>query len=192
MRTGEISLHLIVKDEEPLIGAMLQKLSPFVGEIIVVDTGSTDNTAEIARRYTRNVFSHPFNHDFSEARNYALGKATKPWILQVDVDEQPIPAMLSWIGAYEPPFNVSGVSFMRHNLVNGEGIGSATTEWHIRLWHRGYTFVGSVHEILAIPSLRVVRAPESCFIRHYKTEARQARQNALYAEWEAKREPNYS
>jgi tetratricopeptide (TPR) repeat protein len=82
-----LSVCLIVRDEERFLGNCLDSVAPVADEIVVVDTGSTDRTVEIARRYTDTVFFHPWNDDFSEARNVSLGHATGDWILQVDADE---------------------------------------------------------------------------------------------------------
>ncbi len=82
-----ISVTIIAKNEEACIGECLKRLSCFDWEIIVVDTGSTDRTVEIARRYTPHVFRFPWVNDFSAAKNYAVSKASHDYILSVDCDE---------------------------------------------------------------------------------------------------------
>jgi len=82
-----ISVTIIAKNEEACIGECLKRLSCFDWEIIVVDTGSTDRTVEIARRYTPHVFLFPWVNDFSAAKNYAVSKASHDYILSVDCDE---------------------------------------------------------------------------------------------------------
>ena len=59
-----------------------------IDRITIVDTGSTDNTVEICKRYTKNIFHYIWNDDFSTARNYALSKCTGDWILIIDADEK--------------------------------------------------------------------------------------------------------
>ncbi len=81
------SLCMIVKNEEKVLGSCLASLSDIMDEIIIVDTGSSDNTKEIARRYTDKVFDFPWVDDFSLARNFAFEKATCDYIYSADADE---------------------------------------------------------------------------------------------------------
>jgi tetratricopeptide (TPR) repeat protein len=87
-RKGSISLCMIARDEEELIGRALASVRDLVDEMIVVDTGSVDNTVAEATRLGARVFSFPWKNDFSEARNFALSKATREWILVLDADEE--------------------------------------------------------------------------------------------------------
>lgn len=83
-----LSACMIVKNEEKFLSQCLDSIKDVVDEIIIVDTGSTDNTVEMARRYTDKVYFHEWQNSFSEARNYALQFATCEWILQIDADEK--------------------------------------------------------------------------------------------------------
>jgi len=83
-----ISLSMIVRNEERFIGQCLGSVKDFVDEMIVVDTGSTDRTAEIAQQFGATVLDHTWNGDFSEARNYSISKASGDWILILDADER--------------------------------------------------------------------------------------------------------
>jgi glycosyltransferase involved in cell wall biosynthesis len=82
-----ISLSMIVKNEEGTLGHCLQSVQGLVDEMIVVDTGSTDATIEIARRHGASVFSFPWGNDFAAARNESLRHCTCNWILILDADE---------------------------------------------------------------------------------------------------------
>ena len=82
-----ISLCMIVRDEERYLEQAIKSVWEIVDEIIIVDAGSLDRTVAIARKYTPNVFSYKWDNDFSKARNFALSKATKEWILVLDADE---------------------------------------------------------------------------------------------------------
>ncbi|MCX5834257.1 MAG: glycosyltransferase, partial [Deltaproteobacteria bacterium] len=82
-----ISLCMIVKNEEKNLIRCLSNLKQAVDEIIVVDTGSTDRTRDIATAFGAKVFEIPWREDFSEARNFSLAKATCDWILVMDADE---------------------------------------------------------------------------------------------------------
>ena len=83
-----LSCCMIVKNEEEFLAQCLDSIKNVVDEIIIVDTGSTDNTVEIAKRYTDKVYFHEWQNSFSEARNYSLQFATCDWILQIDADEE--------------------------------------------------------------------------------------------------------
>lgn len=82
-----ISLCMIVKNEEAVLERCLDSLHGLMDEIIIVDTGSTDNTKEIARKYTDKVFDFSWCDDFAAARNFSFSKATKDYIYSPDADE---------------------------------------------------------------------------------------------------------
>lgn len=82
-----ISVCIICKDEEKLIRQCLESVKNIADEIIVLDTGSSDNTLEIAREYTNEIHETTWLDDFARARNEALSFATMDWILMMDCDE---------------------------------------------------------------------------------------------------------
>lgn len=82
-----ISLCMIVKNEEQCLERCLASVNDVVDEIIIVDTGSTDATVEIAKKYSAKIFHFKWRDDFSAARNFSLSKASKEWILVLDADE---------------------------------------------------------------------------------------------------------
>jgi len=83
-----ISLCVIAKDEEENIARCLDSVRGVCDEIIVVDTGSRDRTAEVAASRGARVFDHPWGDDFAAARNAGLERATGRWILVLDADEE--------------------------------------------------------------------------------------------------------
>lgn len=83
-----ISACIIAKNEEANIERCLKSLKGAVNEIIVVDTGSTDKTIEIAKKHNAKVYSIKWEDDFSKARNYSLDMATETWALVIDCDEE--------------------------------------------------------------------------------------------------------
>jgi glycosyltransferase involved in cell wall biosynthesis/Flp pilus assembly protein TadD len=83
-----VSLTMIVRNEEANLEACLRSVSDLVDERIVVDTGSTDRTKEVALRCGAKVFDFPWCDDFAAARNESLRHATGQWILWLDADEE--------------------------------------------------------------------------------------------------------
>ena len=82
-----ISLCMIVKNEEAVLARCLDSLEGIPDEIIIVDTGSTDRTKEIASKYTDRIYDFTWTGDFSEARNFAFSKASCDYIYSADADE---------------------------------------------------------------------------------------------------------
>lgn len=82
-----ISLCMIVKNEEKILERCLDSVADLCDEIIIVDTGSTDRTKELARKYTDKIFDFEWIDDFSAARNYAFSRATQEYIYSADADE---------------------------------------------------------------------------------------------------------
>ena len=105
-----LSLCMIAKNEEAFIGDCLASIREIVDEIIVVDTGSTDRTIEIAESYGAKVFHYPWQGDFASARNESLAHASGDWILVLDADEM-VPA--------------EGHTELRHAIRNKENVGYA-------------------------------------------------------------------
>jgi len=94
-----LSLCLIVRNEERHLARCLQSVKSLAGQIVVVDTGSTDDTKKVASNLGAEVFDFPWTGDFSAARNSSLERARGRWILVLDADE------------YLPP---SSVEALRH------------------------------------------------------------------------------
>lgn len=82
-----ISLCMIVKNEENNLMKCLMHAKPIVDEMVIIDTGSTDRTRNIARAYGARIYDLQWTNDFSAARNFALSKAACNWILVLDADE---------------------------------------------------------------------------------------------------------
>ncbi len=82
-----ISLCMIVKNEIKYIEDCLKAVAPFVDEIIVVDTGSTDGTLAILEQFDCKVYEFAWCDDYAKARNYSVSKASNDWILFLDADE---------------------------------------------------------------------------------------------------------
>ncbi|MDD5649636.1 MAG: glycosyltransferase [Candidatus Nanoarchaeia archaeon] len=83
-----LSLAIIMKDVEKTLQKCLDSAAPVVDEIIVVDTGSTDRSKEIALQYTSKVYDFPWIDDFSAARNFSFDLCTKEYIFWIDADDE--------------------------------------------------------------------------------------------------------
>lgn len=88
----KLSVCMMVKNEEKNLKKCLDSLNPILNqvksELIIVDTGSTDNTVEIAKKYTDKVFFHQWNKDFAQMRNITINYAKGEWIFIIDGDEE--------------------------------------------------------------------------------------------------------
>lgn len=82
-----ISLCMIVKNEERVLERCLECLKDIVDEMIIVDTGSTDSTKEIAKKYTDKIYDYQWKNDFADARNFSFSKASMEYIYVADADE---------------------------------------------------------------------------------------------------------
>ena len=83
-----VSLVMIVKDEEEWLGPCLESAKAIADEIVIVDTGSSDKTKEIAASYGAKIFDFKWIDDFSAARNFAFSKATQDFIIWLDADDK--------------------------------------------------------------------------------------------------------
>ncbi|MGB9851401.1 MAG: glycosyltransferase [Candidatus Kapaibacteriota bacterium] len=150
VREPDISACLIVKNEEKFIENCLRSISSVCKEIIIVDTGSTDKTIEIVSKYTKNIYHHQWDNNFANARNFAISKATCPFILSIDADEElqnpdslrkallnPDPKTGGWL--------VNNISFAARK--QGAGFDTFATKL-IRIFrnHPEIRFEGIVHE----------------------------------------------
>ena len=86
-----LSICMIVKNEEKYIDSCLKSMNPLIengiAELVIVDTGSTDKTIEICRKYTDNIYDFEWQDNFSMARNYSISKANGEYIFIQDADQ---------------------------------------------------------------------------------------------------------
>ncbi|MEW5768141.1 MAG: tetratricopeptide repeat protein [bacterium] len=144
-----ISLCMIVRDEEENLPRCLESVKGLVDEIIVVDTGSKDKTREIARSFGAKVYQHPWEDDFSKARNISLSYAASDWILVLDADEwldrKYIPKIKKILKEAE---EYVGVSFVIYSET-ATGMGTAHA-FKLFKNHEGFYYEGAIHEQLII------------------------------------------
>lgn len=86
-----ISLCMIVKNEQDVLSRCLLSAADLVDEIIIVDTGSTDATKEVAKNFTDKIYDFIWCDDFSKARNFSFSKATCDYVMWLDADDVILP-----------------------------------------------------------------------------------------------------
>ena len=92
-----LSVCLIIRDEERVLGRCLSSAVQFADELIVVDTGSKDRSVKIAEEYTELVYNEPWQNSFAKARNFAASLATCDYVMWLDADDVIYPEQISKI-----------------------------------------------------------------------------------------------
>lgn len=162
-----LAVCMIVKNEEEHLPRCLASVRPLADQLIVVDTGSTDRTAEIAESFGASVYHHEWEGDFSKARNISMGYADSDWIFIIDADEElnvgDIPLIRKTID--ETDFNAISISVYNYSAQKRMYTSFLPS---IRLFRRstGAYYDGIVHNQLRFPQDEgVLRIPVS--IEHY-------------------------
>lgn len=163
-----ISLCMIVKNEEDVISRCLESVADLVDEIIIVDTGSTDRTKELAAAFTDRIYDFPWIDDFAAARNYAFDQATMDYCMWLDADDILLPqdrqifqqvkndltqdinvVMMKYNTAFDADGNVT-FSYYRERIIKN---------------HAGMRWVGAVHEVVITVGMRI---HSDCAVTHRK------------------------
>jgi tetratricopeptide (TPR) repeat protein len=166
-----ISLCMIVKDEEAMLGRCLASVRPFVDEIVVVDTGSTDATVAIAREHGARVLDYAWTNDFAAARNVSLDAATGDWILYLDADEVLQEGEGPRLRALAGRTWREALYLVETNHTEELEIGASTRHLALRLFRNrpGRRFTGRLHEqveeLADLPAQR--REVTDVLIEHY-------------------------
>jgi glycosyltransferase involved in cell wall biosynthesis len=156
----ELSLCMIVKNEEAVLERCLSCVKDVADEIVIVDTGSKDSTRTIALSFTPMVFEFPWVDDFSKARNFAFSKATKDYIMWLDADDVITSEAALQLKALKENLDpaVDMVLMPYHVAFDTQGKPSLTYERE-RIVRRaaGYQWVGAIHEVIP-PDGQIVHA----------------------------------
>ena len=150
-----LSLCMMVRNEERLLSRCLDSVAGLVGEIVIVDTGSTDATREIAAHYGARGIEFDFRvADFAAARNHALAHATRPWILALDADEVLPPA--SALAIRELVARNENAGYYLERLNGQPACEGSTVDHVVRLFPNrlDYRYRGRVHETIDASILR--------------------------------------
>lgn len=146
-----ISLCMIVKDEEDIIGRCLDSVKDIVDEIIIVDTGSTDKTKDIVKKYTDKIYDFQWIDDFSKARNYSFSKATKEYILWLDADDVILKKDKDLFLDLKKNLNKDvDIVMMKYNLAYDEE-GNPTFSYNrerLLKNNKGYEWISPIHEVI--------------------------------------------
>jgi hypothetical protein len=140
---------MIVRDESKHLARCLRSAQPYVDEIVVVDTGSQDDTVAIAHRFGALLFHFDWCDDFAAARNFSLEKVTGAWVLILDADETLVvetDTLQQQLAASTP--EVMGYALTRTEITLFEG--DLSGGFHIRLFRNDFRlrYVGRYHEQL--------------------------------------------
>ena len=151
---------MIVRDEARHLPACLQSIRDVVDEIVIVDTGSSDDSIGIARSFGARVLTHAWNGDFSAARNVGLDAARGQWILYIDADERLRPIAREQVRRTLQ--DASGHISLRLRLFPSVG---STPYWEFRLWRSDprIRFVGAMHEKVT-PAIAAIAASDGLAI----------------------------
>lgn len=143
-----LSLVMITKNEESKLKRCLDSVKGIVDEIIVVDTGSTDKTKDIALTSGAKVYDYKWNNNFSDARNYAISKSTGDWNLILDADEFITDINLDNIHKFMDLNNKAIGHVKIINLFEQDGEIRRSNSFISRLAPKNVYFSGTIHEQL--------------------------------------------
>jgi glycosyltransferase involved in cell wall biosynthesis len=149
-----LSVIVIAKNEEHDIAAALDSVRELAGEIVVIDSGSTDKTVEICKRYTPNVSFNEFK-GYGPQKQAALNKAKGPWVLNIDADERvtaPLADEIRAVLAGSPVETGFDIPFRHFFLGKRLRFGGAAGEKHLRLFRKDSASYGTdmIHEGISV------------------------------------------
>ena len=171
MNTPDLALVVIARDAESSIRRLLETVTPWVDRVLVLDTGSTDETRQVAARLSAKVESLAWTDDFSAARNAALDLAAADWHLVLDADEWLIEGgeFLQQLRHIPPEF-VGQVQLLDGNRSESDGTSATARSWLSRLLPGHVRYAGRIHE-QPVHRLPVHRTPLVIGHDGYRPEA---------------------
>ncbi len=146
-----LSLCMIVKNEEDVIGRALDCVKDFVDEIIIVDTGSIDKTKEIVKNYTDKIYEFVWIDDFAAARNFSFSKATKEYVMWLDADDVISIENQNALKKLKDSLDGSvDMVKMKYNVAFDENGNPTFSYYRERILKRSmnYRWVGEIHEVI--------------------------------------------
>lgn len=150
---SSISLVMIVKNEERVLGRCLDSICDLVDEIVIVDTGSEDQTVEIAGKYTKHIYSYEWTNDFAAARNFAFQKAGKEYTMWLDADDIIFPEDREKFLHIKESLSHKPDSVLMPYVLGRNPYGQITSSLkrnRLVKTSRGFQWKGAVHEYLEV------------------------------------------
>lgn len=152
-KKASLSLCMIVKDEGKTLERCLNSVKSFINEIIIVDTGSKDNTVEIAKKFNAKIYKFKWIDDFSAARNFAFSKATSDYIMWLDgddfINEDDIKKIENLLSNMDSSYDYISAEYILAR--NSEGkVSTSLRRNRIVKRQSAFLWVGNVHEYLAV------------------------------------------
>jgi tetratricopeptide (TPR) repeat protein len=183
----QLSLAMIVKNEARCLARCLQSIRSIVDEVVIADTGSTDDTVNIAKNFGAKILHFDWVNDFSAARNYSLGQATGDWILVLDADEFASDALAKEIREFvQNQPSIGRLKIVSDFRRNGNTLRSQS--FVSRLFPLGAHFQGRIHEQVVSPLPRMNLRGELWHDGYLETQKSDRNVKLLLAELE--REPD--
>ncbi|MBW7453493.1 glycosyltransferase family 2 protein [Paenibacillus sepulcri] len=161
-----ISAAMIVKDSERCLLRALESIIDAVDEIIIVDTGSTDRTTDIARSFAEQhenvkLFHYKWIEDFSAARNFSLSLVSHDWVFVVDADDYLPPEHRDKPRAYTERMDRTGdraaLYIVYDNTVGGR-ITSTYEDAYLRIFPAGLRYMDPIHEYVDTGQIRKMKS----------------------------------
>ncbi len=166
----KISACIIAKNEEDNLPVLLESIKGKFDEIVLVDTGSTDRTVDIAKEYCCKVFYREWN-GFADARNYAVEKATGDWIWFFDADmeleEKEYERFKRIVHLVDKNKDINGIRVIYKNIDKHGKIVSLSSTVHIQRKIPELKWVGKIHERLINEKGYVVTPPYAVYVNHH-------------------------
>ena len=152
-----IALVMIVRNEARCLARCLRSVRAHVDELLVLDTGSTDDTCRIARDEGARVVEAPWPDDFSAARNLALAQVDAPWRLVLDADEWLLAGSDALATLREQPPDFLGLVTVDSEVIDEQAQHQHAPSWLPRVLPRGVAYAGRIHEqpLSALPRCRL-------------------------------------
>jgi len=199
-----ISLCMIAKNEQAVIGACLKSCIDYVDEVILVDTGSTDSTKDIAKSVCGSklcLIEEAWADNFSKPRNTSFNSATGDWIIWLDADDtiEHLPELLKWLDSHENEVDIVNLPY---DYARDEFGNICVVHWRERLLRNvrkedtsaAFTWEDPIHEFLIYPPNSRIISLEIARVTHHreKTEAKSTRRNLDILEKTIKAEGGYT
>lgn len=187
----KISAIVNTRNEDKTLAECLKSLS-FADEIIVVDMESTDNSRDIAYKFTHNVYLHKPMEYVEPARNFALAKATGDWLLIVDPDESIPKSLAAKLVEIADGNQADFVRIPRQNMIFGEWIKHSRwwPDYNIRFFKKGHVeWQNAIHSIpITFGNGLTLEATQgnSIYHRHYSSIDQYIKRSMRYSQAQAK------